>query len=54
MQQSAAMKLLWIVLGLALVICRYVARRWWQLRLKPRTSKRAARGNKALPELPQR
>ena len=52
---SAAMKLLWIFLGLALVICRYVARRWWQLRLKPRSSRRAARGSKApLPELPQR
>ena len=52
---SAAMKLLLIILGLALVICRYVARRWWQLRLKPRSSRRAARSSKApLPELPQR
>lgn len=52
---SPAMKLLWIFLGLALVICRYVARRWWQLRLNARGSRRAARGSKApLPELPQR
>ena len=49
------MKLFYIILGIALVVCRYVARRWWQLRLKQQNSRRGPRGSKAcLPELPQR
>lgn len=49
------MKLFYIILGIALVVCRYVARRWWQLRLKQQKSRRGPRGSKApLPELPQR
>ena len=49
------MKLLYILLGIALVLCRYIARRWWQLRLKQQNGRRASSRSKApLPELPHR